>query len=87
MEASEDLQELSCETRDLGIKWPQRHTLMFEGRETVDRRAICPAGVKENASDTSQKGLLEESGQPNTSVRSWMESSAGSNSSFAAKKN
>ena len=59
-----------CETRDLGIKWPQWHTLMFEGRETVDMRVICTAGCKENASDTSQQGLLEESGQPNTSVRS-----------------
>ena len=24
-----------CETRDVGIKWPQWHTLMFEGPETV----------------------------------------------------
>ena len=35
-----------CETRDLGIKWPQWHTLMFEGQETVDMRVVCPQDVK-----------------------------------------
>ena len=29
------------ETRDLGIKWPQWHTLMFEGQEVVDMRIVC----------------------------------------------
>ena len=27
-----------CETRDLGIKWSQWHTLMFEGQVQVDMR-------------------------------------------------
>ena len=32
--------------RHLGIKWSQWHTLMFEGQETVDMRAVCPQDVK-----------------------------------------
>ena len=35
-----------CETRDLGIKWPQRHTLMFEGEVSVDMRYSCPRDVR-----------------------------------------
>ena len=31
-----------CETRDLGIEWPQRHTLTFEAQVQVDMRYICP---------------------------------------------
>ena len=30
-----------CETRDLGIKWPQWHTLVFEGQATVDKSVVC----------------------------------------------
>ena len=35
-----------CETRDLGIKWPQWHTLLVEGRVAADLRAVCPKDVK-----------------------------------------
>ena len=35
-----------CETRDLGIKWPQRHTLILEGLVRVDMRYACPEDVK-----------------------------------------
>ena len=35
-----------CETRDLGIKWPQRHTLMFEDQVAVNMRVVCPRDVK-----------------------------------------
>ena len=35
-----------CETRDLGIKWPQWHTLVFEGHEAVDKRVVCPEDVE-----------------------------------------
>ena len=35
-----------CETRDWGIKWPQRHTLIFEGQVKVDMRFVCPKDVK-----------------------------------------
>ena len=35
-----------CETRDLGIKWPQWHTLLFEGQVAVDVSVVCPQDVK-----------------------------------------
>ena len=35
-----------CEIRDLGIKWPQRHTLMFEGEVSVDMRYTSSRNVK-----------------------------------------
>ena len=35
-----------CETRDLGNKWPQWHTLIFEGEARVDVRYVCPRDVK-----------------------------------------
>ena len=34
-----------CETRDLGIQWPQWHTLLFEGRVAVHMREVCPQDV------------------------------------------
>ena len=35
-----------CETRDLGIKWPQWRTLIFDGQVRVDMRYVCPKDVK-----------------------------------------
>ena len=35
-----------CEARDLGIKLPQWHTLMFEGQVAVDMRVVCHQDVK-----------------------------------------
>ena len=35
-----------CETRDLGIKWPQRHTLLFEGQVAMDMGVLCPQGCE-----------------------------------------
>ena len=35
-----------CETRELGIKWPQWHTLLFEGEVKIDMRYVCPKDVK-----------------------------------------
>ena len=35
-----------CETRDLGIKWPPWHTLLFEGQRRVDMRVVCPRDVQ-----------------------------------------
>ena len=29
-------------TRDLGIKCPQWHTLLFEAQVAVDMRVVCP---------------------------------------------
>ena len=35
-----------CETRDLGVKWPHWHTLIFEGDRKIDTREVCPKDVK-----------------------------------------
>ena len=36
-----------CETRDLGTKWPQWHTLMFSHEiKKIDMRLVCPKDVK-----------------------------------------
>ena len=34
-----------CETRDLGMRWPQWHTLVFSNEITVDMRYMCPKDV------------------------------------------
>ena len=34
------------ETCDLGIKWPQWHTLMFSDEIKIDMRFVCPKDVK-----------------------------------------
>ena len=36
-----------CEASNLGIKWPQRPTLIFEGQVQVDMRCVCPKDVKQ----------------------------------------
>ena len=35
-----------CETRDLGIQWPQWHTLLFGEQVAVDMRVVCLQFVK-----------------------------------------
>ena len=35
-----------CESRDLGIKWAQWHTFLFEGRVAADMRVVCPQDGK-----------------------------------------
>ena len=35
----------SSETRDLGIKSPQWHTLMFSDEIKIDTRLVCPKDV------------------------------------------
>ena len=34
-----------CETRNLGIRWPQWHTLMFSDEIKIDMRFVCPKDV------------------------------------------
>ena len=36
-----------CETPDPGIKWPQWHTLVFEGQVAAEMRVVCPQAVKQ----------------------------------------
>ena len=35
-----------CETRDLGIKWPHWHTLIFSDETRIDMSFVCPGDVK-----------------------------------------
>ena len=35
-----------CETRDLGIKWPYWHTLVFSDEIKIDMRCVCPRDVE-----------------------------------------
>ena len=35
-----------CETRDLGVKWPHWHTVIFESEVRIDMRNVCPKDVK-----------------------------------------
>ena len=35
-----------CETRDLGIRWPQWHTLVFSSEMTSDMRSVRPKDVR-----------------------------------------
>ena len=37
---------LMCETRDLGIKWPQWRTWIVEGEVRIDMIHVCPKDVK-----------------------------------------
>ena len=43
-----------CETRDLGIKWPCWHTLIFGNDEKIDMRFVCPKDVKKMLVQTAQ---------------------------------
>ena len=46
METGERTGSVLFETRDLGIKWPQWHTLMLEEQVAVDMRVVCPQDAK-----------------------------------------
>ena len=35
-----------CETRDLGIKWPHWHTLIFSDETRIDMICVCPFDVE-----------------------------------------
>ena len=51
-----------CEICDLGITWPQWHSVMFEGKVAVDMRVVCPQDFFYYTSEASQDGSLEEMG-------------------------
>ena len=34
-----------CQTRDLGIRWPHWHTLIFSDETRIDMRFLCPRNV------------------------------------------
>ena len=37
---------VTCETRDLGIKWPYWRTLVFSTEIIIDLRSVCPKDVR-----------------------------------------
>ena len=43
-----------CETRDLGIKWPHWHTLIFSDETRIDMRFVCPKDVKQTLVQTAR---------------------------------
>ena len=51
-----------CEARDLGIRWPQWHTLMSSDEMKMDMRFVCPKDVKKDAGAQGPISLLEEMG-------------------------
>ena len=50
-----------CETRDLGKRLPQLHTLMFSDEINIDMRLVCPKDLK-NACTEGPISVLEEVG-------------------------
>ena len=51
-----------CETRDLGITWPQWHTLLFGGAGGGGQERGLPAGCEKVVPEASQDGLVEGMG-------------------------
>ena len=51
-----------CETRDLGIRRPYWHTLIFGNGTRIDMRFVCPKDVKKMLVQTAPFSLLEEVG-------------------------
>ena len=51
-----------CETRDLGVTWPQWLALIFEGQVRVDIRYVCPKDVKKMLLKQARSALLDEVG-------------------------
>ena len=74
--------ERTCGCRS-GIKWPQWHSLVFEGQVRVDMRHVCPKRREEDALETGQVSLVEEVGSEALRRRYMARASSGS----AAKAN
>ena len=58
-----------CETRDLGIKWPHWHTLIFSDEARKDMRCVCPRDVKKMLVQRAVQST-GSSGQQSTSMKS-----------------
>ena len=43
-----------CETRDMGLKWPYWHTLVFRDQKKIDMRFVCPKDVKKMLVQTAR---------------------------------
>ena len=51
-----------CETRDLGLKWPFWHTLVFRDQIKIDMRFCVPKGRQKEAGAEGQISVLEKVG-------------------------
>ena len=49
-----------CETRDLGIKWPYWHTMIFGNDTKIDMRCVCPRDVKKMLVQTARSVCLKK---------------------------
>ena len=58
-----------CETRDLEIKWPCWHTLVFCNEITIDMRYVCPQNVKKMLCRGPDQ-CIGRSGKQSTSMKS-----------------
>ena len=76
-----------CATRDLGIRWPQWHTLMFSDEIEIDMRLVCPTEVKkilvQRARSVYWKKWAAKHGYEELKEGAWLETGL---SSFASKK-
>ena len=76
-----------CETRDLGIRWPQWHALMFSDEiKKNDMRFVCPKHVKKDAGAEGPISVLEEVGSKARVWRGERRSIAGSRANSLAKE-
>ena len=58
-----------CETRDLGIKWPYWHTLIFGNDTKIDMIFVCPKMSKRFWCRRPVQ-FIGRNGQPSTSMKS-----------------
>ena len=50
--------QVMCETRDLGMKWPCWHTLVFSSEITIDIIFVCPKDVDQNTGRSWQPSRI-----------------------------
>ena len=60
---------MMCETRDLGIRWPQWHTLIFSDEIRIDMRLVCPKEVKKRHWYRRLDQCTGRSGQQSTGTK------------------
>ena len=59
-----------CETRDLGIKWPHLHTLVFNDETRIQMRFECPKGTFKRCWCSGPDQCIGRSGQQSMSMKS-----------------
>ena len=51
---------VTCETRDLGFRWPHWHTLVFSDETKLDLRHVCPRDVKKILVQRARSGYRKK---------------------------